>query len=295
MTSKQRLVPRAATPVDRALRGARDRVRVLERLSRWEPVGRLVSVLLLGRLVVESPRFILNELAGRRSLRRYTLRNSRLRVWLRHNAPDVQNFDEIFYQGLYAVPEPVARLLRRRRDIVVADLGANIGLAGAYFLGQLPGARAVAFEPDPQNLHVHRRTIASNDTVRGWKLVEACAWTDDGDVPFVTGAFAESHVADDDAPSHARLPAVDVFPYLANADVVKIDVEGSEWRLLADPRFADLETCAVVLEYHALLCPEPDPKAAAARLLEGAGYEVDSIFHDADGTGMLWAWRPSKP
>ena len=82
-----------------------------------------------------------------------------------------------------------------------------------------------------------------------------------------------------------------MLPEIAAADLVKMDIEGGEWEILRDPRFAASPPRAIVLEYH----PHPsapDPRAAVEGLLRDAGLtEQAPIFHRADGHGMLWAWR----
>jgi hypothetical protein len=86
--------------------------------------------------------------------------------------------------------------------------------------------------------------------------------------------------------------AVDAFPYMQRADFVKIDIEGGEWALLADPRFADLPAKALVVEYHPHLCPAPDPRAHAEALLTGAGWKLQHMDFDMPpGHGVVWAWR----
>jgi hypothetical protein len=91
-------------------------------------------------------------------------------------------------------------------------------------------------------------------------------------------------------PGSVEVPMVDVMPRLADADLVKIDIEGGEWALLADPRFA--EARAVVLEYHPYGCPTDDPRRSAHELLHAHGFEVTPLFYEPDnGVGMLWATR----
>jgi hypothetical protein len=84
----------------------------------------------------------------------------------------------------------------------------------------------------------------------------------------------------------------DVLDQVAAADLVKIDIEGGEWEILLDPRFAESPPRALVLEYHAAGCPTDDPRAAALDALRGAGMQVQPLWHDAAaGVGMAWAWR----
>jgi len=83
----------------------------------------------------------------------------------------------------------------------------------------------------------------------------------------------------------------DVLPLITGADVVKMDIEGGEWEILHDPRFAANPPRAVVLEYHPGRCPERDPRAAVERALQVAGLTVAPIWHADDGHGMVWGWR----
>ena len=70
------------------------------------------------------------------------------------------------------------------------------------------------------------------------------------------------------------MAAVDVLPELENADLVKIDIEGAEWALLADPRFAGARPSVLVLEYHRDGSPHPNEAQAAEDALLSAGLEV---------------------
>ncbi len=120
----------------------------------------------------------------------------------------------------------------------------------------------------------------------------ACAASYDGSLAFEGGAFAQSCVAaPGDGGDATSVPAVDVLPRLSDADLLKVDIEGAEWAILADPRFRSSRVPAIVLEYHSHLCPADDPGALAERLLDGAGYATETIFDRGDGVGMLWAYR----
>ncbi len=153
-------------------------------------------------------------------------------------------------------------------------------------------AQVVAYEPDPDNLEVLRANVAGGGGGARWRIVPACAAAAAGEVAFMGGRFAESRVPEPGAEGPTRIVAVhDVFPDLADADLVKIDIEGGEWEILGDPRFADLPARAVVLEYHTWRCPQPEPRAAALAALRRAGYTPGEPEEDAPGFGVLWAWR----
>ena len=257
---------------------------------RQRQVERIVAVFLRSGTVRERTRFVLHELPQRRTLARYRLRRSGLPVFVRHATPDIVTLDEVFYQETYAFPDAVAaRLQALSRPPRILDLGANIGLFGVFVLGDFPGARVTAIEADPANAAVLRRCAAANSSRGEWEVVEAAASDRDGELSFAAGGYSLSHAA---VPGETGSPvrAVDALLYLAAADLVKMDIEGGEGTILADPRLEEAAPPALVVEYHPRFCPEPDPRAAAVRALEGAGFEAHP-FAEREGHGMIWAWR----
>lgn len=259
---------------------------------RVEPV---IAVLLLARLVRESAAFAWHELRadGRRGV--YEVRRGGGRVVLEHGRPDVQVLDELFYQQLYEPPPAVRALLEARgRELRAVDLGGNIGMFGVWLVGRFGFAALEAFEPDARNAGLLRAAIAANGREATWRLHEAAAGTASGTARFAPGDFAMSHVL---RPGEAtggavEVPVVDVLPLLRSADLLKMDIEGGEWPILADPRLATDGPPVVVLEWHPEGCAGPDPHVEARRLLERAGYRTSPIFERETGVGMAWAWRP---
>jgi FkbM family methyltransferase len=246
-------------------------------------------------LVRESVAFVANELRRRDVLSQYHLRRSGVAICLRHHSPDVFALDQGFSQDLYEIgPHSRAALARLGRPLEVVDLGANIGLFCAYVLGELEIKRLIAFEPDHSNAQVLARAIQANEREDSWELVEACAATADGALPFISGRFGMSRVAAPESGEGATVvPALDVFPYLEHVDLLKIDIEGGEWSILADPRFRRLPASAILLEYHRHLCPDANPRELAGELLAGAGYEVElSADEPEEDLGTLRAWKP---
>lgn len=246
----------------------------LRRLTQVDAVTR-VTFALRGSLVRERTRFALNELRAR-PLATYHLRGSNVIVAIRHRTPDVMVLDEIFSQHEYDFPLELGAAPR------VVDLGANIGLFGAWVLMRYPDASIVGVEADEANAAAHEAAIAANTA--DWRLIHAFAATAPGEVRFEGGAFSTSHAAE----TGDVVEAIDVFPLLADADLIKIDIEGAEWPLLTDKRFATLAARAVVLEYHG----SGDPRATARELLRAAGFDVhDAGRKERCGAGLVWAVR----
>ena len=264
------------------------RIGPLDTLAGWGPVRRAGSAARLSTFVRERARFAASDLLGLPGYRRYRLAGGGRTVLLRHGTIDVWTFVEVFMRRLYEPPPEVAARLARIERPLVLDLGANIGMFGLDVLTRHPGARVTAYEPDAHNAAVHRRVVELNGDGGGWRLVEAAAGARDGSVRFTTGGETGGHIVQDGA--GVEVPLVDVLGEIAEADLVKMDIEGGEWAILTDPRIG--QATALVLEYHPQGCPGEDAAGFARELLAGHGFDVTPVFHDEAGIGMLWATRP---
>jgi FkbM family methyltransferase len=259
---------------------------LLRRVLGHPQVLPLTALLLRARTVEESTAFAARELLGRGGAFAYTVRGGAPRVVVRHGTGDPATLGEVFHERDYEPPSEMPAIAPRR----IVDLGANVGYFGAFALTRWPGSAVIAFEPDPANAAVHERTIELNGLGDRWELRRAAALARPGDVRFKASGDALAHAS---SSGDLVVPGEDVIPLLAGADLVKVDIEGGEWELLGDPRFAAAPPRRIVLEHH----PDPlggsDPRATALRHLRAAGLvETASIFARSDGYGMLWAWQP---
>ncbi len=209
--------------------------------------------------------------------------------FVRHTTRDIGVFSEIFVLGEYEPPEEIARWLDDLgRPPRILDVGGNVGLFATFARDRWPGASVVSVEPDPENLEILRRNAASGTNL---EVVAACAASHDGTLRFVAGQQAGSHVAEGDCEDAIEVSCVDVFRLAQPADFIKIDIEGSEWPILADPRLGSLPARACVMEWHELLCPHADPGAAAREGLERAGFTVVCDRTPFPEVGMVWGFR----
>jgi FkbM family methyltransferase len=167
---------------------------------------------------------------------------------------------------------------------------------------KFPRARLAAVEPDRLNLRVLREVIERNRAGAGeWTLVAGCAATRDGTVRLVEDGSYVSHV---DGVGHpppgfeanlerqtVDVPAIDALPLIDGADLVKMDIEGSEWAILEDPRLSDVHVRHLFLEYHGWACAAADPRAHAIELLERGGFTVVHAPDAEEHQGALVASR----
>lgn len=262
------------------------------RILRHPAIEPRVGALLRGRLVRESLRFAARELRGARSVHIYRIRESGLRAQIAHGTPDVLTLDQAFYQHAYEPPPAVlSALLALGRPLRALDLGANIGLWGLWLHGRLRVGRCTALEPDPENAAKHRRQIALNNLGGSWEFVQAAAACADGPIAFTLGRATTGRIGEPGEPGTATVEGLDVFSLLADLDLLKLDIEGAEWLILADPRLAALRVPVVMLEYHPHGAPSADPQGDAQRALARAGYATFPLLGAPDGTGVVWGLR----
>lgn len=247
-------------------------------------------------VVRERGRLIWREMGRRDRLSRYRLRSG-VRIFVRQPKQEVSIVDEFFYRGAIDPPAPVTELIERIAPLSIMDVGAHYGLFLAYAVDNLPVGSFLAFEPDPGNCAVLRDFLRENGDRLTCRLIEGCASTVTGLAQFRATGGGHSRMLED-GERHASsaapiiaVPAVDVIPLMRGADLVKLDIQGGEWAILGDERLSADGPPILFVEYHAELCPGPDPTAHVLGLLRAGGYEVQMRPRNDGMAGAAWAWR----
>lgn len=245
---------------------------------------KLAWTALEARLVSSPVRYAARELTtGRRG--DYALRDGTGRFSVRHRSGDIDILRKFYAYHYYDLPAEVdGRLRSLGRAVDVLDLGANIGFFEVFTRGLLPIGRVVCFEPDPANAAVLEQVRTANGA--DWEIVPACASNRDGSARFNTGRKNFSRIG---SGGDTDVAVMDVFARIAEADLVKMNIEGSEWDILDDPRLAETSVSWIV-EYHRICAPDPDIHGLARRLFERAGYTV-RLAAKTEDNGLLWAWK----
>ena len=183
-------------------------------------------------------------------------------LWIRNEAA---YFEEVLLDDVYGIKG------RDLRGKVVIDVGAYVGDTAIAFSRQ--GATVHAIEPSQVFCSFLRRNVAENGleanvVVHAVGLAEREETTSSGPdtLRFVEGVEYTLR----------QLPAA--------IDLLKLDCEGAEYHLLADPRFlAHLAPAEIYMEYHR-------GHALIVSLLDRAGYAV--TMKPASGpVGLLSARR----
>lgn len=263
----------------------------LQSLQRRRRVRALAVHTMRLRIVRERVAFTRRELSGRAELGIYTHAVSGIPFCMRHRTHDVDVFDELMIHGEYVPPPEVATVLRGiDRPLRIADLGGHIGMFGVWALTNWDVGHIVSFEPNRDQIPVLREQAALATSTE-WEVVGTAAWTEDTELEFSPLHMAGRVGPHPQTSERITVPARDVFPALAGIDLMKLDIEGSEWPILADERFPAVRPRVLVLEYHDIDCPSTDAPAAARDAVERAGLH---IVHCSTGAarGLVWALGP---
>jgi FkbM family methyltransferase len=204
---------------------------------------------------------------------------------------DLQVAREVVSKNIYELPEEVRTAMDDRQPpLTVLDLGANIGLftlTAIHMFGH--ATRVVAVEPDPANVRLLRENLSVNGYDDQVTVHAVAAGRQDGNVRLQANRGDESYVADGgDRVGSIDVPMIDAFSLATGCALVKIDIEGSEWDLLRDPRMRELDAAAVAVEWHVRRSGTEHPAAEMVHLLERAGFETRETSQ-----AVVWGWRPA--
>jgi FkbM family methyltransferase len=203
---------------------------------------------------------------------------------------EVAGYWEIFQERQYLEVAPKAQ----DRQVVVLDVGANVGFFAIKQALQHNGQlRLIAFEPDPGTF---ARLQANVDKIKGKVLSDItcrnCAMsTEIGEARFLQDMSVESRILEDDstAPSImvpiTTLDAVVEQEGIERIDLLKLDVEGHEMKVLAGGEKALSITDNVTLEYHA-----PHFVEEITELL--ARYHFRVVAHNAEKSILSFSKQP---
>ncbi|WP_083468123.1 FkbM family methyltransferase [Methylobacterium tarhaniae] len=174
-------------------------------------------------------------------------------VALRLGTSDVPTFFQVFVRKDYEFKLDV-------RPRYILDLGANIGLAAAYFAGIYPEARTICVEPNPENFRLLSQNIAPYELVTA---VHAAVWPRSTTLQLVEEDKAGKSLGfwgSQTRPAESKsgnvvagisIPELMERYNLPTIDVLKVDIEGAELELFSTDSSAWIPSCqCIVVETH---------------------------------------------
>ncbi len=174
---------------------------------------------------------------------------------------------------------------RREAEPFVLDLGGNIGLFSLQAARTRPSSRIVSFEPGPPNCRIYRMNLLANpELARNIDLREAAVagatgeavWNFDAENP--GGSSLAGNGAETSRSLHVKLVSFADCVAMAPGDIalVKMDIEGAEWDVLAKtPPEVWNRVQAMSLELH----DDPSgqrPQGAFLQDMKALGFKVET-------------------
>ncbi len=156
----------------------------------------------------------------------------------------IWQFREIFFEQIY-------KFTADRPDPVIYDCGANIGTSCLYFKILYPNARIKAFEADPNIFAAFQKNMKDNN-ILDVEVFNKAVWHSSGKVRFgVDGA--DGGAIDQTDGAIIQVETIRLGEWLAKeeqVDLLKIDIEGAEYEVIADCRDALKKVRNLFIECH---------------------------------------------
>lgn len=188
----------------------------------------------------------------------------KLKIRIREAGSDIKVFESVILNEEYKAAKNILVNNDKSTDLLILDVGANIGLTTLYFNAYLPNAAFVVVEPAKSNLTLLKENLLIND-LHHVQIIENAIWINNEwlkiDNSFRDGenwSLSVQEAAHIDKCQRSEMvkgiTLADLYR-IKNMpiDLLKIDVEGAERYLFKDDEFIsyiqkNVET--IVIEIH---------------------------------------------
>jgi len=151
----------------------------------------------------------------------------------------------------------------------ILDCGANIGLFSLYCLSLFPGASVHAVEPSLETYKVLEANKMANG-VCDWHTYRFALWDRNGQVQFENRPFSTNSLIPESGEGNETVPSITLGSLIETIgvpviDILKLDIEGAEERVLAgnEPLLGRIRNLAV--EIHPYACDQKNVLAIMRR------------------------------
>ncbi|MCI0437050.1 MAG: FkbM family methyltransferase [Gemmatimonadetes bacterium] len=204
------------------------------------------------------------------------------RLWFRDNFGDITNLPGLLHREVYRPAHPPA-------DGAMLDVGANIGLASAWFAHRYPGRPIHCFEPLSANAAMITRNCPQAS------INECAVGAEPGTLELEVDAdsIMATSIPTRWQTAARRVPVIRLDDYVTANDIravsfLKIDTEGMELDVLRGATATLARTDQVALETHAEF-----RHREVQELLRDAGFRIERASFDG-ATGMVFGDRPDR-
>jgi FkbM family methyltransferase len=157
----------------------------------------------------------------------------------------LHSLSEIFINEIYRIELPSKPL--------IIDCGANIGISVLYFKRRFPESTVIAFEPDTQNFDILNLNVNSFQ-LKNVELNNAAIWIENTYLNFSNESSMSSKIENENASVTAsKVKATRLYDIInQQVDLLKIDIEGAEYKVLMDIESKLHYVQNMFFEYHGL-------------------------------------------
>jgi FkbM family methyltransferase len=181
----------------------------------------------------------------------------------RRELGDIETIQEVWVHQIYCPPRPITAR-------VIVDLGAHIGMATLWLAATFRPELIIAVEPNLDNVRLARRNFAYNEIPV--VLLEGAIGASHG-----VGMFAKNTQSNVGRVGSSGSPVrlftmMDILQFVPDGtdiDILKVDVEGSEEELFAQPEAWLPRVRTIIAEFH----PPVVDDQALVRSLQRQGFD----------------------
>jgi FkbM family methyltransferase len=178
-----------------------------------------------------------------------------------------ETYKEIFERNIYEFNS-------NSSNPIIIDCGANMGLSVLYFSKKYPNAEIIAFEPDESVLPFLEKNIYSQK-IDNLKLYKKAVWTEETELKFYTdnglGGRIGKEYKNQNPIIIKALRLRDFLETRNSIDMLKIDIEGSEYAVIQDCEDVLSHVNNVFIEYHSI-CDEEQHLEDVLNILKRQGF-----------------------
>jgi len=152
--------------------------------------------------------------------------------------PNQKHIFSLLYEEIFVREDYKVHL--KRRNPIIFDCGANIGLASLYFALKFPHSKILAFEPNPSAVHYFQKNTTHLQKYGQLEFYQVALAKENtlgffNTTPFPGSVFASSKFTF----NGPRIPVnfrklSDYTDCFDTIDLAKIDIEGAEWDVLEE-------------------------------------------------------------
>jgi|SRR5208282_2981811 FkbM family methyltransferase len=207
-----------------------------------------------------------------------------------HSPGELKVFWQIFVHNCYTLPAQCDTIL---------DAGANVGLFSVWAARERPKARIVALEPFPATFQHLERNIQNNGFQDRIRPVRYALAGTTGPRPIRSGGDSPNkglvlRGMEDSSDHVIEVPCMNLADFLKTEqfetlDLLKMDIEGSEWEVILSTSAAVLHRIRqIIVEYHEVNARFGYTPAQLIAHLGSAGHRLTHREENAERTGLAF-------